>query len=277
MSYITRTMSRQEVELALGWAAAEGWNPGLGDATPFQVADPTGFLVGLVDDAPVATLSVVRYSADFGFLGLYIVAPDRRGRGYGRRLWDAGLAYLRGCTIGLDGVVAQQENYRRSGFTYAWPNFRFGGRVEGRTDAALVDARTLPFAAVEALDRRLFPAPRPAFLAAWLAMPESVSLALRDDGTVVGLGTIRRCRQGCKVGPLYAPDRAAAERLLRGLAAAMPGQELFLDLPGPNEAAMAMAHNLGLTQRFETARMYQGPAPTVPLERLFGITSFELG
>ncbi len=277
MSFITRTMSRQEVELALGWAAAEGWNPGLGDATPFQVADPAGFLVGLVDDEPVATLSVVRYSAEFGFLGLYIVAPDRRSRGYGRRLWDAGLAYLRGCTVGLDGVVAQQENYRRSGFTYAWPNFRFGGRVEGRTDAALVDARSLPFAAVEALDRRLFPAPRPAFLAAWVAMPESVSLALRDDGTVVGLGTIRRCRQGCKVGPLYAPDRAAAERLLRGLAAAMPGHELFLDLPGPNEAAMAMAHDLGLTQRFETARMYQGPAPAVPLERLFGITSFELG
>ena len=54
MSFITRTMSRQEVELALGWAAAEGWNPGLSDATPFQVADPAGFLVGLVDDDALA-------------------------------------------------------------------------------------------------------------------------------------------------------------------------------------------------------------------------------
>ncbi|MFZ1428154.1 MAG: GNAT family N-acetyltransferase [Geminicoccaceae bacterium] len=277
MTFTTRTMSRHDVELALDWAAAEGWNPGLGDATPFQVADPTGFLIGLVDDVPVATLSVVRYPGSFGFLGLYIVAPGQRGRGYGRRLWDVGLGYLQDCTVGLDGVVAQQANYRRSGFAYAWPNFRYGGLIEGRADNALRDARSLPFAAVQALDRCLFPAPRPAFLAAWLAMPGSTTLALLDDGAVVGLGTIRPCRQGCKVGPLYAPDRAGAERLLHGLAAAIPGEEMFLDLPGPNAAAMAMAAGLGLTQRFETARMYQGPAPAVPLERLFGITSLELG
>jgi hypothetical protein len=28
---------------------------------------------------------------------------------------------------------------------------------------------------------------------------------------------------------------------------------------------------------FETARMYKGAAPKLPLERIFGITSFELG
>lgn len=277
MTYSIRTMSRHDVELALDWAATEGWNPGLGDATPFQVADPKGFLVGLVDDRPVATLSVVRYSGAFGFLGLYIVRPDQRGRGHGRRLWDAGLAYLQGCTVGLDGVVAQQANYRRSGFAYAWPNFRYGGPVDGRADKDLCDARSLPFDTLLDLDRQFFPAPRPAFWAAWLAMPGSTSLALLDDGAVVGLGTLRPCRQGRKVGPLYAPDRAGAERLLRGLAAAAPGQELFLDLPGPNRAALAMSDDLGLTQRFETARMYLGPAPTLPLDQLFGITSFELG
>ena len=33
----------------------------------------------------------------------------------------------------------------------------------------------------------------------------------------------------------------------------------------------------GLTPVFETARMYRGPAPALPLERIFGITTFELG
>jgi hypothetical protein len=28
---------------------------------------------------------------------------------------------------------------------------------------------------------------------------------------------------------------------------------------------------------FETARMYTGPAPDLPLSRLYGVTSFELG
>ncbi|MGE3740722.1 MAG: GNAT family N-acetyltransferase, partial [Geminicoccaceae bacterium] len=177
-----RTMSHAEVELALDWAAAEGWNPGLGDATPFQVADPDGFVVATAEGAPAAMVSVVRYGADFGFLGFYIAAPARRGRGFGLRVWNAGLARLAGRTVGLDGVVAQQDNYRRSGFAYAWPNFRFGGRVAAAPDAGLVDARSLPFDALEALDRELFPAPRPAFLAAWLAMPASRSLGLVEDG-----------------------------------------------------------------------------------------------
>ena len=277
MALVIRTMSRTEVELALDWAAAEGWNPGLDDATPFQVADPSGFLIGDVDGSPMAAISVVRYGSDFGFLGLYIVAPAQRRRGYGLQLWRAGLDHLGDRTVGLDGVVAQQANYRRAGFTYAWPNFRFGGLIEGRADPRLVDARTLPFSRIAGLDRKLFPAARPAFLAAWLAMPQSSTLALVEDGTLTALGTIRRCRTGYKIGPLYAGDGVAAERVLRGLAAGASGEELYLDVPGPNEAAMRLVQELGLTQRFETARMYKGPAPALPLERIFGITTFELG
>jgi len=35
-------MSRQELDLAVDWAAAEGWNPGLHDANCFYAIDPTG-------------------------------------------------------------------------------------------------------------------------------------------------------------------------------------------------------------------------------------------
>ena len=79
--YRIRPMQRDEVALALDWAAAEGWNPGLHDAPCFHAADPQGFLLGLLDEEPVATISVVKYGADFGFLGFYIVKPGFRGRG----------------------------------------------------------------------------------------------------------------------------------------------------------------------------------------------------
>ena len=275
--YRIRTMSRAEVALTLDWAAAEGWNPGLHDATPFHVADPAGFLIGLLDGEPAATISVVRYPGDLAFLGCYIVSPELRGLGFGRRIWQAGLAQLEGCVVGLDGVVAQQANYRRSGFVHAWPNFRFGGKVDGRADLALLDARLVPFDHLLELDLAMFQARRPGFLAAWLAMPDSTSLALVEDGSLRGLATLRRCRHGHKIGPLYAPSRAAAERLLLALAATVPGEELFLDVPDPNAPAMAMAESLGLTVRFETARMYKGSAPALPLDRIYGITTFELG
>ena len=116
MECTIRPMRRDEVEIALGFAALEGWNPGLHDAACFHAADPGGFLLAECRGQAVGCISAVSYGADFGFIGLYIVAPAWRGQGIGRRLWAAGLARLAGRTIGLDGVPAQQDNYRRSGF-----------------------------------------------------------------------------------------------------------------------------------------------------------------
>jgi hypothetical protein len=50
-----------------------------------------------------------------------------------------------------------------------------------------------------------------------------------------------------------------------------------LDVPAPQAEAVALARRHGLQPVFETARMYAGPAPALPMQRLFGITTFELG
>ena len=272
-------MMRPEVDLAIDWAAAEGWNPGLHDAACFYAADPDGFLVGLVDDKPVATISVVRYGASFGFLGLYIVAPAHRGRGYGLAMWNAGLAHLRGRVIGLDGVVAQQPNYRRSGFALAYRNIRW----EGAAHAAVADPRivalaSVPFDAVEAFDQTLFPAERARFLQCWIRPPQGAALGIVGDGTLAGYGVIRAARQGFKIGPLGARDAAIAEALFDALVGRVtPGSAVYLDTPQPNRSAVALAERRGMTPVFETARMYAGVAPDTPLDRLFGVTTFELG
>ena len=120
-------MRRDEVQLAVDWAAQEGWNPGLHDAPCFHAADPQGFLVAEVDGEPAGCISAVSYAGRFGFIGLYIVVPARRGQGIGLRLWGEAMSRLSGHVVGLDGVPSQQENYRRSGFALAWWNVRFAG------------------------------------------------------------------------------------------------------------------------------------------------------
>lgn len=283
--YRVRVMSRAELDLAVDWARAEGWNPGLQDAGAFHAVDPAGFLVGLLDGRPVASLSVVRYPGRFGFLGFYIVRPEARGRGYGWRLWQAGLRHLEGCTVGLDGVVAQQENYRKSGFALSHRNIRFGGTLPdgeagpdgGAGGTTLVDARTVPFDRLTALDAELFPAPRPGFLANWIALPGATALAAVSGGEVTGFGVIRPCHSGFKIGPLYAADAGVARDLVLALGRAAGEGPVFLDVPEPNGAGLRMAEELGLSPQFETARMYLGPALLTDLGRVFGITSFELG
>ncbi|MER6314128.1 GNAT family N-acetyltransferase [Streptomyces sp. NPDC001581] len=273
--------SAADMELMRGWADEEGWNPGDSDRFAFAVADPEGFLLGRLDGEPVACISAVRYGAGFGFIGFYIARPAFRGRGYGIRLWDAGMERLDGRLVGLDGVVAQQDNYRKSGFRHAWNNARYEGVPEGADDGGagitIVDAASLPFGLLAAYDRRFFPEPRPAFLSAWTGLPGRTALAAVRDGRIEGLGVIRPCSAAHRIGPLYAADPAVAAALLGRLAEHAPGGLVSVDVPDANPRATALLAGLGLVEVFETARMYTGPAPDLALTELFGVTSLELG
>ena len=62
-----------------------------------------------------------------------------------------------------------------------------------------------------------------------------------------------------------------------GLIARAPGAPVFLDTPGANPAALALAERHGMAPVFETARMYRNGAPEMRLDRCFGVTTFELG
>jgi len=280
-------MRHDEIAIAVDWAAAEGWNPGLADDACFATVDPQGFLVGEIDGETAATVSCVNYSASFAFLGFYIVRADLRGRGYGLRIWNAAIAHAGPRVIGLDGVAAQQQNYRKSGFELAYANIRYGGtiaapeapraQVKAQVNAQVIALNEIPLAHVEAYDATLFPAPRPAFLRAWIGAPGHVGRAVMRDGRLAGWGVIRPSRKGRKIGPLVADDRAAAEVVLSALLAGAGSGEIFLDVPGINHDAVALAQDLGLAPVFETARMYTGAIPPLRLERIFGVTSFELG
>ena len=82
---VISTMNREDVDLAVEWAAREGWNPGWHDAECFFQTDPQGFLIGTIDSRPVGCISAVSYHNVFGFIGFYIVVPEYRGQGYGIR------------------------------------------------------------------------------------------------------------------------------------------------------------------------------------------------
>ena len=274
-----RNLRPDEIPIAVEWAAAEGWNPGFADAACFGVPDAQGFFIGELDGEAAATISCVNYGDAFAFLGFYIVRKDLRGRGYGLRIWEAAIAHAQARVIGLDGVVAQQENYKKSGFKFAYANIRYGGAVAAahKTHPDVIALADVPFAMLEASDTSVFPARRPAFLRAWTGAPGHIGRALMRDGRLAAWGVIRPCRQGFKIGPLVAEDRVAAEAVLSALLASVGGGEIFLDVPGPNADAVALAQDLGLAPVFETARMYTGEVPPLRLERVFGVTSFELG
>ena len=253
VNFQIRTMTRQELGLAVEWAATEGWNPGLHEADSFYTADPSGFLIGLLNEEPIAVISAVKYEDRFGFVGFYIVSPEFREKGFGIQIWNEAMNRLKGRNVGLDGVVDQQENYKKSGFKLAYRNIRYEGvnHTVAPIDTSVVELSSIPFEVIETYDRLFFPTTRSAFLKSWIQMHNNQALAVLQEGRLTGYGALK------------------GQTTL--------GACVYLDIPEPNENALELVKRHNMTVVFETARMYTGTAPELPLDRLYGVTTFELG
>lgn len=274
---VIRTMNRHDVDFAIRQAAKEGWNPGLSDAECFYAADPEGFFIAELNGEPVATISAVRYGDGFGFMGLYIVTPEARGKGYGMELWDHAIKHLEGRTIGLDAVTEQEETYRKSGFSTFYRSTRFEGVGGGHKPEGVTRLEDVDFSKVAEYDRQCFPADRGSFLQAWLEASGATGYGILDGDRLAGFGVIRPCAKGYKIGPLFADDADKAERLYTALVATIPGSTFYLDVIEPNEQAMELVHRHDLQEVFVTVRMYVGDEPEMDKAKIFGVTSFELG
>lgn len=267
-----------EVELArvLDWAAAEGWNPGLDDAPAFFAADPQGFFVAVEDGVPVAAISVVNHDEQFAFLGLYIVQPEFRGKGIGLRLWQHALEHAGSRTVGLDGVAEQQENYAASGFVHAGGTTRYVGELQSVAceGIGLVQPEDIP-RLVEA-EQSASGCRKNAYLSAWFhETANRKTLLLRNSGPRPAFCTVRKCREGAKIGPLVAEAATDAELLIRH-AATVFGGGVMIDVPDASPDLAELCKRLSLTPGFQTARMYRGAYQT-GAPSLFAVASLELG
>jgi hypothetical protein len=141
----------------------------------------------------------------------------------------------------------------------------------------VVPLSAIPFDELCAYDRELFPAPRQRFLRCWLDQPGAAAFGVRRDGSLAGYGLLRPCRIGYKIGPLFADSPDLAEDLFQALATHAAGAPVFLDVPEPNQAALSLAQRHGMDRVFETARMYTRQSPAMAADRIYGVTTFELG
>lgn len=276
--------SLENIQLLLSWADQEGWNPGLEDAQMFHAADRTGFYIKSIEGKPVAGVSVVKQNDEHAFLGLYLCESSHRGAGHGLQVWTAALESSGTRSVGLDGVVDQQENYKRSGFAYLHRNIRYSGVLMDANPPEAEVHHTIKKAAIDDLeiisnyDASIAGLKRLAFFNAWFSTntTRSIYYAQRNQ-RVIGMVGLRQCINGYKLGPWLADDSAIALTLLAKAAETIAGEPVMIDIPEPNQAAVQMMQRMGLEPCFETARMYRGAQPQIDTQRLFGVATLELG
>lgn len=273
-----RAMNLAELEMVLGWAADEGWNPGLDDAKAFHAADPLGFLIKEVDGEPVAAISVVNHDPSFAFLGLYICKPEFRGQGHGMDIWRAGIAHAGARSLGLDGVPDQQENYARSGFVKLGSTIRYEGRMDAELDPRIRRTSLDEIETLIARDAKMSGMDRRAFATAWFGLtPNRQTMVLTDGVEVTGYATFRRCISGTKIGPLYAASQADAQVLLASNPFATCDEPVFIDVQEQNSPLGILLQKRGFEPIFETARMFRDSSAVVNPISFHAIATMELG
>jgi len=282
MALTIKNATRQEMHTLIDWARDEGWNPGVNDINAFYATDPNGYFICFYDDEPVGSISAVKYSNDFGFIGFYIVKPEFRN--YGNIAYMLGrhaLEYLNGCNIGLDGVLERVENYKKLGFKYSHKNIRFEGFFDKKGEYS-IDKNISSFnkedcKEIIAYDRLCFPSKRTTFLKNWLNKGTNTQYFYKSSsGAIEGMGMIRQCFNGNKIGPLFADNFDIAEKLFLSLIIGRKGP-VYLDIPETNENALILVEKYNMKQCFATARMYSESIPKLKNKRIYGITTFELG
>ena len=287
-----RPLLSTDIPTVTGWARREGFAPGVGDVGIYRQTDRQGLWVGWLGNEPVGCIAGVRYNASYGFIGLFLVVPPQRGRGYGLQLWRHALQHLAEVPcVGLEAAPDRIDDYAGWGFAPASPTTRWHRLADGGAPAppaaapeppwCLLEGGAIPAAAVQQFDAEREPSPRPHFLRQWLRHPAGTVLALVDRvGACHGFGRVRPCLlptgDGWRVGPLVADGAAAARALLEGLLQRHPGTVL-IDAPGANAAAAPLLTSLGFAPASSTLRMYRGTPPAVSLADVYGLACLELG
>ena len=227
------------LSLDRGWAPEKAkWALLLEVTEAFGVDAPSGGLAGCV--------VLARNGPDLASVGMMLVAARYGRRGLGRALMEHLLAAAGSATVTLFATDQGRPLYEKLGFRAIRRNVAFVGTFRperpGADPARL--ATEADMAAILNIDKAAFGADRSRLL---LRLP-GFAEQLRVIGTgsaVAGYAAAWRTETATVIGPVVAPDAAAARQLITGLATRAHGQvRLDLDPDRPDLPRWAFARGL---------------------------------
>jgi len=242
-----------------GWLPERSkWALLLAETEAFGVDAPDGGLAGCV--------VLARYGPDLGSVGMMLVAARYGRRGLGRALMEHLLAEAGAATVTLFATDQGRPLYEKLGFRIIRRNVAFvgafrpepgaghpgaerpgaggpgaGGPAAGPPVRPAADA-DMP--AILGVDKAAFGADRSRLLLRLPAFAERLLVFETADG-IAGYAAAWRNESATVIGPVVAPDDAAACQLITGLAAQARGPvRLDLDPDRPELPRWAFARGL---------------------------------
>jgi GNAT superfamily N-acetyltransferase len=261
------------------WPERDKWSLLLDASEAYAIDAPDG--LGLA-----GTVVLTRWGAGCAAIGMMLVASRYEGHGLGRALMEHALrAAGEGTAVSLYATAAGRPLYEKLGFRPVRRSVAFRGQFRvgpqpdntrkgkaraGATgssgDVRVATEADLP--GILALDGAAYGADRERILARLPAFAERIIVFEASEG-ITGYAAAWRTEPFMMIGPLMAPDGAAARRLVTELAVhSTVGVRLDLDPDRSELPSWARAHGLAPTEH-TVIMTHGGPAPHGIVEGLF--------
>jgi GNAT superfamily N-acetyltransferase len=263
-----------------GWSPERAkWSLLLAASEVFGVDAPDGRgLAGAV--------VLTRWAADYASVGMMVVAARYGRRGLGRALMEHLLRVAgEDATVTLYATDMGRPLYERLGFTAVRRSVSFAGRFRpapapaGGSPGSVRAATGADLPVILALDRAAFGADRGQVLTRLPAFADQLAVfeGAPDGQGIAGYAAAWRVTPDSTViGPLVAPDGAAAKRLVEAVAA-RARTPVRLDLDPDRPELPGWAHARGLEPAARTVVMARGElTPRGTPDRLFTPVSVAL-
>jgi GNAT superfamily N-acetyltransferase len=255
-----------------GWALLDAMRPP--DARIY-LAEERGEVIGIGSGIAYGLL---------GIIGNMVVSASHRGRGVGRRVLQAVVAFLeeRGCTqLELYATADGRRLYEHYGFELSGPSVaasiprQIAGALS--SEGIVVErAAADDLGRLVAYDAPRFGADRSAILAAALADLHRPVLTAAREGELVGYAVLRP--DGTRLGPFVADAPHIAGALLAAAAPLAAGVEAIgAQLPGENLAGIGWLKEIGATIEPWDGRMRRGSGVERRNETIYGNAIGALG
>jgi GNAT superfamily N-acetyltransferase len=253
-----RRLGPEDLKYCVALSIDRGWSPEkskwallLDVAEVFGVDAPDGGLAGSV--------VLTRYGPDLASVGMMLVAARYSRRGLGRALMEHLLAEAEAeaVTVTLFATDLGKPLYEKLGFRTIRRNVAFMGMFQPQADGPASRLATeADMAAILDIDKAAFGADRSHIVTRLPAFAERLRVIETESG-ITGYAAAWRNETATVIGPVVAPDGAAARRLITDLAAQVRGP-VRLDLDPDRPELPRWAHGRGLQPVSRNAVMAYG-------------------
>jgi GNAT superfamily N-acetyltransferase len=277
-----RLMGLEDIDGGMRLKQAAGWNQTRQDWANVLALEPQGCWVYETAGTVAGSTTVTCYGQDLAWVGLVLVLPEFRGRGYARALMEHALSFLQRRdvrAVRLDATDMGRPLYESLGFREETHIERWAAQaVPKRPPESKTPLTPLEdIAGVAALDRRAFGADRTNVLGLLAGHFPAESIQ-----APAGYAMARPGSEAHFIGPCVAQDVATARSLIEVLLGRHSGRNVFWDLLPENTAALRLARELGFECKRRLARMALGDVPHLDATRgdsslQFATAGFEYG